>query len=139
MTIVAEQDSVEVTSGVGRGAGSATRDAFNPQATGRAGEDSGAKANPYPFPPPLLPPAKSGRKVSSHFGGLAPPPYFHGLSVAQRHNEDVEILLKRFKRLTQRSGMLRELRRRRFFIPKSEKRAEKKRRRLARANTEEMT
>ncbi|MBI2867895.1 MAG: 30S ribosomal protein S21 [Chloroflexi bacterium] len=56
------------------------------------------------------------------------------MEVTLREGESQESLLKRFNSLVQRSGVLREAKRKRFFISKGEAAREKQRRAARRRN-----
>lgn len=57
---------------------------------------------------------------------------FTGRVVVKRDNETVDNMLRRFKRSVESSGVLRELKKREFYLSTSQKRREKKKRALKR-------
>ncbi len=57
-----------------------------------------------------------------------PEPEVTGMAVALRDGESTESLIRRFKRMVESSGVLKELRRREYYLSPTEKRKEKGRR-----------
>lgn len=60
-----------------------------------------------------------------------------GLAVVPYENESIERVIKRFKKVVDSAGIMRELKRREFHMSKSQKRREKKKRALKRLRKRE--
>lgn len=54
--------------------------------------------------------------------------YFTGLKVELQDGESVDQLIRRFKRVVEQAGLLRELKKREHYLPPSQKNKEKRRR-----------
>lgn len=72
-------------------------------------------------------PKPNKRRKNEVLGGT------RGRCVALREGESVDQLIKRFKRVVESSGVLKELRQREYYLSKSQKAREKKKRALKRA------
>lgn len=59
-----------------------------------------------------------------------------GTAVALRDGEHPEALIRRFKKLVELSGIMKELKRREFYLSPSQKRKDKRKRALKRARKE---